>query len=459
MRLSQTLKTASFRLTAAYAILFTVSVGILAAVVVLLVTSQLDREFHARIFADSAALRKEFQTGGTPRLMEALQDRLSGRLVGGLDYGLFNPHGHRLYGTLPATRCTTGWTTTTVPPDGDEPAGEMETLHIYVAPLPDGDCLLVGDDIGKVRRIGITILKSFGWVALLSLMFAIGGGTFLSSRFFKRIEMMNRTLEAIIEGDMQRRIVRREAQDDLDRLAGTLNRMLDRITGLMDSLRHVCNDIAHDLRTPLGRLRRKLDDSARTARTPEEFKTAIDTAVSDVDSILDTFGAILRIAQIESGSRRNGFQCLPLSEVVADVCDTFTPPMEDAHKTLRQDIEPDIRVQGDRELLVQLLANLLSNAITHTPDGTTVTVSLRARYGAIELEVADNGPGVPAAERTRIFERFYRVSQDRAVAGNGLGLSIVAAVADLHGGTVSALDNDPGLVIRIRLPASAHRNA
>ncbi len=194
MRLSQTLKTASFRLTAAYAILFTVSVGILAAVVVLLVTSQLDREFHARIFADSGALRKEYQAGGTPRLMEALRDRLSGRLVGGLDYGLFNPHGHRLYGTLPAAPCTTGWTTTTVPPDGDEPAGEMETLHIFVAPLPNGDCLLVGDDIGKVRQIGVTILKSFGWVALLSLMFAIGGGIFLSSRFLKRIEMMNRTV-------------------------------------------------------------------------------------------------------------------------------------------------------------------------------------------------------------------------------------------------------------------------
>lgn len=457
MRLSQTLRTTSFRLTAAYAILFTVSVGILATVVVLLVSSQLDRDFHARILADSGSLRQEYRIGGISRLMEALHDRLSGRLVGGLDYGLFDVHGHRLYGTLPYARCVTGWTKSVVPPDGDEAPGEMEELHVYVTPLTNTDCLMVGDDIGKVHRVAITILKSFGWVALLLLLLAIGGGIFLSSRFLKRIETMNRALEAIIEGDMQRRIPRRETTDDLDRLAGTVNRMLDRITGLMDSVRHVCNDIAHDLRTPLGRLRRKLDDSARTAQTPEEYLATIDSAVSDVDSILETFGAILRIAQIESGSRRIGFQQISLSALVADVCETFTPSMEDAHKTLIQSVVPAVSVQGDRELLVQLLANLLGNTITHTPSGTTVTVSLRTDHGAVTLDVADNGPGVPTAERTRIFERFYRVSQDRAVAGNGLGLSIVAAIADLHGGTIVAMDNSPGLRIRIRLPLTTQR--
>ena len=455
MRLTQTLKTASFRLTAAYVVLFTLSVGVLAAMVVLLVTSELNREFHARIVADSNALRDEYRSGGSQRLLQAIEERLRGRKIGGLDYTVIGPAGRRLYGTLPTARCKAGWSSFTVPPDGDEPPGEMEKLDVYITPLPNGDCLLVGDDTWKVRKFGAIILRSFGWVLMLSLTMAIGGGIFLSSRFLKRIETINRTAEAIIEGDTQRRIPRRAAPDDLDRLAATLNRMLDRMTGLMESLRHVSNDVAHDLRSPLGRLRRRLDDSARNAQTPEEFKAAIDGAVSEVDGILDTFGAILRIAQIESGSRRRGFRRLLMSDLVADVCDTFEPSMEDAHKTLRTGIEPGLWVQGDRELLVQSLANLLGNAITHTPPDTAVAVRLRRREGMIELDVADNGPGVPESERARIFERFYRLQHSRNVVGTGMGLSIVAAIAELHDGSVCALDNGPGLDIRMRLPPAA----
>jgi signal transduction histidine kinase len=284
---------------------------------------------------------------------------------------------------------------------------------------------------------------------------AVAGGLLLSSRFLKRIETINRTAEAIIEGDINRRIPRRGAPDDLDRLAATLNRMLDRTTSLMESLRHVSNDVAHDLRTPLGRLRNFLDDAKRTASSPEEYRTTIDHAVSEVDGILDTFGAILRIAQIESGSRRSGFQRLLLSDLVADVCDTCAPSMEDAGKPLRTDIQPNLWLQGDRELLVQSLVNLLENAIAYTPAGVIVTVSLRQGPHGIELDVADNGAGVPEAERKRIFERFYRVEQSRTPAGSGLGLSIVAAVAELHAAEVSASDNKPGLKIGLIFPAGA----
>ena len=455
MRLEQLLKSASFRFTAAYVGLFIVSVGILAGLIYFSATSELERTIHMRIVVESDALRAEYTRGGTDQLLQAIAERQRSRLIGGLDYALYDGNGKRLFGNLSAVRCTKGWVTFNGPPDGDEPAGELEKLGVLITPLPNGHCLLVGDDIGKIRKFGSLILDSFGWVLLVTVMLAVAGGIFLSSRVLRRIETINRTAEAIIEGDISRRIPRRGTPDDLDRLAATLNRMLDRMTGLMESLRHISNDVAHDLRTPLGRLRHSLEEASRTASSPEEYRAAIDRAVAEVDGILDTFGAILRIAQIESGSRRSGFQRLLLSELVADVCETYAPSMEDAGKTLQTEIQPDLWIHGDRELLVQSLANLLENAIAHTPTRAVVTVSLNHPSEGIELNVADNGFGVSEAERKQIFKRFYRVERSRSAAGNGLGLSIVAAVAELHAAKLSADDNHPGLKIGVVFPDAA----
>jgi signal transduction histidine kinase len=289
---------------------------------------------------------------------------------------------------------------------------------------------------------------------LLTATMAVAGGIFLSSRFLRRIEAINRTAEAIIEGDINRRIPRRGAPDDLDKLASTLNRMLDRTTSLMDSLRHVSNDVAHDLRTPLGRLRNTLETARESSSSPEEYRAVLDRAVSEVDGILETFGAILRIAQIESGSRRGGFQKLSLSDLVAEVCETFVPLMEDSGRTFRPDIQLGLFVQGDRELLVQSLVNILENAITHTPPRICVGVLLKRTRQGIELSVSDTGDGIPDIERENIFKRFYRLEQSRTAAGNGLGLSIVAAVAELHGAKLSSSSNNPGLKITMLFSAA-----
>jgi signal transduction histidine kinase len=455
VRRGQLLKSASFRLAAAYVGLFSVSVGILAGLIYFYATSEMQREIRTRIAADSTALREEYSRGGITQLLDAVADRQRGRLVGGLDYAIFDSKGKRLFGDLPAAPCVRGWTLFTGPPDGDEPSGEMEKLSVLITPLSKGNCLLVGDDIGKVKTFGSLILDSFGWVFLLTVTLAVGGGIFLSSRVLRRIETITRTAEAIIEGDINRRIPRRGAPDDLDRLAATLNRMLDRMTGLMETLRHISNDVAHDLRTPLGRLRRTLEEASRTALSQDEFRQVLDRAVAEVDGILDTFGAILRIAQIESGSRRSGFQRLLLSALVAEVCDTFAPSIEDSGRSLESAIQSDCWIQGDRELLVQSLANLLENTIAHTPVGAHVTVSLARRQDDIELSIADDGPGVPAAMRKSIFKRFYRVEQSRTAAGNGLGLSIVAAVAELHAAKIFANDNRPGLKIGLVFSSAA----
>ena len=454
MRLTQTLKSASFKLASAYVGLFAISVGLLAAVTYFSVTAELSREFHSRIYAESSALEADYKSGGVRQVMRAISDRQRGRLAGGLDFTLYDKSGKHLFGDLPVVTCARGWTTLNGPPDGDEAPGQLEQLGVYITPLPNGLCLLVGDDWGQVANFGDVILKTFGWVFLLSLTLAAAGGVLLSSEFLKRIEGITRTLEAIIEGDIRRRVPRRSAPDDLDRLAATLNRMLDRTSSLTESLKHLSNDIAHDLRTPLGRLRRQLDTARMQMLTPEECQAVIDKSVGELDDILGMFSAILRVAQIESGSRRSGFQHICLSTLVADICDTFGPAFEEDGHILRQHIAPDLWINGDQELVTLSLANLLENASTHTPLDSSITVSLRKAPGGVELDVSDDGPGVPQGERKRIFQRFYRLETSRTTAGNGLGLSIVAAVADLHAAEIIAGDNHPGLKVAILFPAA-----
>jgi signal transduction histidine kinase len=228
--------------------------------------------------------------------------------------------------------------------------------------------------------------------------------------------------------------------------------MLDRIEYLMESVRQIGNNIAHDLRTPLGRLRQSLDEVRSSARSPADYEQAVDHAISEADSILGTFAALLRIAQIESGSRRSAFQMVDLSDLIISMCQAYAPSAEGAGKLLRARIASKVTMDGDRELLAQMLANLFGNAITHTPPGTQITVSLDHDESGSTLCVADNGPGVPAGERQRILERFYRLERSRTKPGNGLGLSLVAAIADLHQIGLEIGDNRPGLLISLRFP-------
>ena len=455
MRLSQTLKSASFKLTAAYAGLFALSVCILAVLTYFSVTGGLSAQFHSRIRSESQALQTVYRSGGVAQVLRIIGQRQRGRLVYGLDYSLWDTNGRHLFGSLPDVPCKAGWTTLAGPPDGDEAPGEQEELKLYVTPLDGQACLLIGDDWGKVQGFGGLILKTFAWISLLSLTMAIVGGIFLSSRFLKRIETITKTAEAIIEGDMKRRVPRRTVPDDLDRLAATFNRMLDRTTGLMESLRHLSNDIAHDLRTPLGRLRQLLEPARHQNLSPDEHRALLQRGVREIDAILDMFAALLRIAQIESGSRRAGFQRFCLSQLISDICDTFAPALEEDGRELRQVIVPGIWISGDPELLTLSLANLLENANTHTPPSARITVSVCRVTSGVELCVADNGPGVPARDSMRIFQRFYRVDESRSTKGNGLGLSIVAAVAELHNASIFAADNRPGLRVGMTFPKGA----
>jgi len=445
------LRTASFRLAALYVAVFAVSACVLGAAVFLAARSALQGQMTARIEAEAAFLHGEFRAGGLDHLLAAIRSR--GRGVTALDYLVQDAAGAHLAGEMPAAPRRPGWTTVDVP-DAKEDGGRPERVRALVSDLGDGLLLAVGDDLGRVTEVEEPVATAFVWTVGLAALLGIGGGVLLSRAFLARVDAISRTAEAIIGGDLARRVPVRGTGDDLDRLAGTLNRMLDRIGALMESLHQVSSDVAHDLRTPLSRLYQGLEDVRTHARSTAEYEAAVDAALREAEGLLDTFSALLRIAQVEGASPRARFGRVDLSAVAEAIADAYRPDAEEAGHILTASVAPGVAVHGDQELLIQAAANLVENALRHTPPGTRINVRLSADPAAGAcLAVEDDGPGVDGEDLPRLVHRFYRGERSRTTPGNGLGLSLVAAVADLHGATLRLRSAGPGLWVSLMFPA------
>ncbi len=442
------LRTASFRLTALYVAIFAVSAALLGAAVFLAARSALEQQMTARIETDMAYLAGEFREGGLERLLTTVMSRGRGPIA--LDYLVQDHSGAHLAGEIPSTPdLQPGWTTVRIPV-ATEDNGRPERTRALVIDLGGGLLLAVGDDLGRIGEIEEAVATAYLWTVGLVAVLGIGGGILLSRAFLARVDAISRTAEAIIGGDLARRVPVRGTNDDLDRLAGTLNHMLDRIGTLMDSLRQVSTDVAHDLRTPLSRLYQRLEDARLHARSVQEFETANDAALREAEGLLETFSALLRIAQVEGASPRASFGPVDLSAVATAVVDAYRPDAEDGGHQIVSAIAPSITVQGDQELLTQALANLVENGLRHTPAGTRIMVAVRPDCGqGCSLIVQDDGPGVRLSDMPHLINRFYRVDRSRTTPGNGLGLSLVSAVADLHEAALQIEACDPGLRVRL----------
>ena len=428
----------SVRLATLYTAAFAVAVIVLGGVALLAARSALKHQLDVRIQAEALALAQEYRTEGMQGVLDAVKER--DRTPGALDYGLLGPDGHALAGRLSGATAP-GWSTLRVP-------GRPEQLRLLTMPMPGGRRLIVGESLQQVTTLDAGLLGAFGLAFLGVLVLGVASGFALSREVQRRFSEMSGAAQAIIDGDLGRRIPIRGAGDDLDALGATFNRMLDRISALMDSLRQVSNDIAHDLRTPLTRLRQRLEASLRES-APGARTRAIEAALVDLDAILETFAALLRIAQIEAGTRRAGFGPVDLAALVATVAEAFGPSAEEGRRTLTADTAGGVIIDGDAELLTQALVNMVENALRHSRPGAQVTVGAgRGERGAF-LMVRDDGPGVPADERPRLFDRFYRLERSRSTPGNGLGLALVAAVARLHDARAELSDALPGLEVRI----------
>jgi hypothetical protein len=320
--------------------------------------------------------------------------------------------------------------------------------------LPGGYNLLVGRDNSRFRPLEALFLYGLAGAAGILLLAGVVGGLLIRRALLSEVNRIRQTTCAIVGGDFSRRLPVRGESDELDLLAQTVNRMLDQIEQLVHGVRNVSNAIAHDLRTPLAELRARLEELSVARPGAAETFAEIDAAIADVDRVIGIFNALLRLAEIDTGARRSGFVPVDVIKAASDVAEFYQPVAEIKGVNLAFESDGVPTVAGDPLLLAQAVSNLIDNALKYGPASGVVAITTRRRDEIVEIEVADHGPGIPDAEKTKVIERFYRGDASRCTPGVGLGLSLVAAIARLHGGTLELRDNQPGLRAILVLPAT-----
>jgi signal transduction histidine kinase len=440
------LRTASFRLAAAYAVVTATAFLILYLVTGWISGHALDRQIRAGVEVEFADLVNEYDDSGPAELLKELNARSNVKGEWSFLYYYGDQAGRRLAGNIDTIKTFEGWRTEPLDTATTGPApvrGDHEMIA-YGRHLPDGSFLLVGDDGYGAIATQRAINEAFAWASMLALVLSILAGIVISQRFLRSIDRINATSKAIMRGQLKERIPVYDTSDEIDKLAANLNQMLDSNQALLELLKQVSTNIAHDLRTPMARLRQHLEESVLVGRSVEDYRAVIGEAIDEIDSILATFSALLRIAQIESGSRKTAFKPVQLSAVAEKLADSYRAVAENEGKALGTSVAQGVVFRGDEELLTQMLANLVENAIKHTPAGSTIRLEL-GDGDRLTAVVADDGPGIPEAERERVFDQFYRLDRSRTTPGQGLGLALVSAVAQLHEIEVRLEDNQPGL--------------
>ncbi len=372
--------------------------------------------------------------------------------------GLFGPDGTRRAGNLVALPAA-------LPRDGDAARVEAvldlsqgrvdDAIWAAALALPDGGTVVIAHDTDEIDRVRTTTLRALGLGLVPTLVLSGLGGLVLAGRARRRLATTESAVAEVMRGDLGRRLPVGRANDEFDRLAGTVNRMLDEIEHLVHEVQSVGDAVAHDLRTPLTRLRARLERSRERATSVAELQAAIDQGLAWIDQTLAMVTAVLRIGEIEHGRRRAGFAPVDLGEVVREAAEFFEPVAEDKDVALSLAVAPGLPpVEGDRDLLFEAVSNLIDNAVKFTPAGGTVRVEYAAREAGRAVVVSDSGPGIPEAERAQVFRRFYRAEPARHTPGHGLGLGLVAAIARMHGFSVAA-DAAPGGGARFTLSCPA----
>jgi signal transduction histidine kinase len=451
--LPRILRTSSFRLTLLYAGLFGFSALILLGVIYWATGVYMSSSLDAAIDSDIIELEDSLEVGGSASLTVQVTERLRQAPYGPMYYLLEDSTGEVVAGNVPPFHGGAGRFDLKVP----RPHSPSVAVHAHGITLADHEYLMVGVDALPRREMRKLILRVFEWSSAITLVLAFTSGAMMSGGLLRRVETISRAARDIMAGDFSRRIPVRGTADELDNLVASLNAMFERNELAMESVRQVSNDIAHDLRTPLTRLRQRLELAHRRARSVDEWRRAADGCISDMDAILETFGALLRIAQIESGMPTRRFTKVDLSELLRTVIEVYQPMAEEKDQPFTADIASGLTVWGDRELLAQMVANVIENAMKHSPAGASVGLTTIRSPSAIAVSVMDSGPGIPVADRGRVFRRFYRLESSRSTPGSGLGLSLVEAIAALHQVSIELIDNRPGLRVTLRFFAADQR--
>ena len=454
LRQTRVLKAESFRLAAIFALLFLALTGALMVAVLWIVDGAQRGTLIAANEADVATVENGFRDEGINEAVEVVRQRLGTpepaqphrhSLVPEAYMAIESSAGGTLVGNISAVECQPGVFTLELPLSNGR--HHRQPILGRCADLGSGVSLFVGRDMGALSMTRERIVHAFVWIAVGTCAVAILAGLFLGKRFMARVDAITETCERVIAGRLNERIPLRQRGDEWDRLAQAINEMLDRISALLENLQQVSSDVAHDLRTPLTRLRNRLEDARARSGSMEDYSTAMARAIEDTDQVLSIFGALLRISQVESGSRIQTFAPVCLTDLLEKIYQLYLPVAEDCRHQLSRHLQERVYIQGDEELLTQMASNLVENSIRHAPKGANIRLELASVNGTSVASVIDDGPGVPPGERDKVLRRFYRVSTSRSTEGHGLGLSLVAAIVQLHGARLELCDANPGFKV------------
>ena len=466
--LGKLLRTTAFKLTLVYLTVFALFAAFLLVYFAWNTRRLITEQITQTVDAEITGLAEQYRLGGIRRLTIVVDNRA--RRPGSSLYLVTTYAGQAMAGNISSLATgvlnTPGWTET-IYRRLDEPEGTEHRALVRVFQLPGGFRLLVGRDLEERERLHDIVLAAGRWSLAAIVILGLAGGFFVTRRVLKRVDAMTDTTRTIMDGDLTGRLPIAGTGDELDRLAGNLNAMLERIEALMHGLKEVSDNIAHDLKTPLTRLRNRCEEALRLAEDESQYRAALETTIEESDALISTFNALLMIARAESGQARDNMSDFDAAEIARGVGDLYEPLADDKGLVLKVEAPGTAPVRGNRELVSQALANLVDNAIKYgrrngaEANGADADIVVKAmgEGDRILLTVADAGPGIPEADRSRAVERFVRLEQSRSQPGSGLGLSLASAVARLHGGELKLEDNHPGLRTVISLPRAGPAQA
>lgn len=439
-------------MTLIQASLFAVLVAALLGIAWWSVSDYAEAQLRANVKIEMASL---LQAAADGTLDRQIRQRVAVMPVGPDYYLLADADGRRIAGNLRYRPTATGWRTVPLQGALGEDNTDADEVHLYATRLSDGRWLVAGSDNRSVVELSELLSGRFLEIGISALWLVLLTGGIGGWLYMRRIDALGELAERALEGEADFVVARSGKADEFDRLADRFHRMLARMHVLMDGMRQVSNDIAHDLRTPLMRMRQRLEAGSDPQTDEAGLRDSVQRALGEVDDLLATFRALLRIASVESRQRRTGFEELDLSALFDALVETYRPVAEDLGRQLSADIEAGRRLHGDQALLTQMLANLIENALHHTPTGSSIHLDLQGAAGRLVGRISDSGPGIPAEDRDRVLRRFVRLDSSRSAPGSGLGLALVSAVADLHGIQLSLRDAQPGLLVELSFPLAA----
>ncbi|QPC95858.1 ATP-binding protein [Mesorhizobium sp. INR15] len=445
------LRSTPFRLALTFAFLFVLAFVLSGSIVYQMMSANLNSRLDRSIRETYSIIAATYGGNDIDDLIATVESHMSMSPTKEQLFSLANSSGKQLAGNFVATALPEGFSVISA----NAPGVPADAAYRAYSGSIGGNNLTVAFNLSETEELEQIVLMSFGWGTLIITGLALTGGALLASRVQRRLDGIAATMVEVSHGTLDARIPLIGSGDDIDVVSGQVNAALDRLSALVDGMKQVSANIAHDLKTPLNRLQLILDVASQKTASGQEVSDDLVEARAEGTQINETFDALLRIAQIEAGARKARFTDLDLSEVVETIAEIYADVAEDDGKSLSSiALQSGNVIHGDRELLTQLFANLVENALRHCPTGTSIELSVIRQADHILAKVSDNGPGIPAGEREKVFQRLYRLDSSRSTPGSGLGLSLVRAIVDLHGATAVLQDCQPGLAVVVSFPVT-----